>query len=166
MKTCDWQERVAMLLDQEEAAAREHVTSCSACADLLAELESDRDLLRSSPVPDMRLPRIRRRPPVWVWAAAAAVLLSIWLWPRPAAVEPLEIAVRAPAAPEITRSEPRQVAARPRKRPTQPRLAEALEAALPPLVHPPVAANGEVVVAMQTEDPNVIIVLVQGDSDE
>ena len=168
MKVCDWQERVAMLIDQEEIKAREHVASCPACSGLLADLEADRDLLRSSPVPDMRLPRIRRRTPaVWAWAVAAAVLLlTLWVWPRPAAVEPLKIVVRAPVAPEVIRSEPQRVAQKPRKRQSQARLAEALEAALPPLVHPPVAAKGEVVVALQTEDPNVIIVLVQGDSDE
>ena len=165
MKTCEWQERVAMLLDTEDAATLGHVASCAACAGLLADLESDRETLRSMPVPDMTLGRIRRPTAILPWAAAAAVLLGLWLWPRPAAVEPLEIAVRAPSAPAIPRAEPRPIAPQPQKRSPQPRLAEALEAALPPLVNPPVAAKGDVVVAMQTEDPNVVIVLI-GDSDE
>jgi hypothetical protein len=171
MKPCDWQERVAMLLDEEDGAARQHVALCPSCAALLGELDADRELLRSMPVPEMHLAPIRRRRlAVWAWAAAAAVLFTLWLWPRPAAVEPLQIAVRAPAAPELTlperRPEPRVAARRPRAREHRSRLAEALEAALPPLVHPPVSARGDVVVALQTEDPNVIIVLVRGDSDE
>jgi hypothetical protein len=152
----------------------EHVGACPACSSLLAELESDRSLLQSMPVPPMRLRYIGRHTYRWVLAAAvaASLALCIWLWPNPAPVETLQIAVRAPSAPEV-----RLVSRPPVAELQQPRrqvnrdkpamsLAAALEAALPPLAYPPVTAKDDVVIAMQTEDPNVMIVLLQGDSDE
>ena len=180
MKECDWSERVAMLVDANDAGTRAHVASCASCQQLLAELEGDRDLLRSMPVPEMQV-RDRRRPVVWPWAGAvaAALVLGVWLWP--AEVEQLAISVSVPPAPawvgqasrpaaDLPVGSPSRSAVRaarpPRREPAPPRLAEALEAALPPLANPPAAADGDVVVAMKTEDPDVIIVLVGGDSNE
>jgi hypothetical protein len=180
MNECDWSERVAMLVDTNDPGTRAHVATCAACQQLLAELEADRHLLRSMPVPEMQV-RVRRRPVVWTWAAAiaAALVIGVWLWP--AEVERLAISVPVPPAPvgvgqasrpaaDLPVGSPSRSAVRvaraPRREPAPQRLAEALEAALPPLVNPPAAADGDVVVAMKTEDPDVIIVLVGGDSNE
>lgn len=167
MTLCIWSERVAMLLDGEDATARKHVVACAECAGLLAELQADRELLRSMPVPPMQV-RLPRRHGLWAWPAALAASLAIgvWLWPQPAPVEPMAVAVKAPAAPspELARR-PAPVRRVPKPAAQTLSLAAALEAALPPHAAPPVAAKGDVVVAMQTEDPNVVIVLV-GDSDD
>jgi hypothetical protein len=152
-----------------------HIAGCSSCAALLAELEADRALLRELPVPDMRVRLPRRRPVVWPWAAAAAVLAGMWFWPRTEPVQTLAYRPPSPAAPEVRvapgQPEPPRAAREVRaprviRQPAATGLAEALEAALPPSVNPPAAAAGEVVIAMKTEDPDVIIVLVGGDSNE
>lgn len=173
--SCDWSERVALLLDEENAATRAHVGRCPECAALLTELESDRDLLRSMPVPEMRPVRVRdsrKQLLSWIAAAAAAILLGVWQWPRPAAIEPMQIAIRTPAVPDMGLTIPVTASAaaaaklpKPRRAQETPSLARALEEALPPEVHPPVVAKGKVVIAMQTEDPNVIIVLLGGSDD-
>ena len=169
---CEHFEQTAQLLDFEDVEARAHAQSCEACTALLQELDSDRELLRAAPVPEMRMPAPRRRPVLWQWAAvAAAVLISLLLWPQDREIE--QLAVRVPAPPVVdvpspsarveVRQKPQLAAA---KKEVAPSLAQALQDALPPEGQPMVAANTDVVVAMQTEDPDVVIVLVGGDSND
>lgn len=181
MSVCDWSERVALLVDEDDAGTRAHVASCPACAELLDELRGDRDLLRSMPVPTMAFPRVPARRTGWQWVAVAAALLAVaflWMHTSRQSEEPMRAIAKPPEAPAQPATRP--VVERPRVTARTPRprrpvrvpahqdvsLAAALEAALPPLVNAPVAAAGDVVVAMQTEDPSVWIVLIGGDSND
>ena len=179
---CGWMERVALALDGEWTPEVErHVAACAECRELLA----DRELLRAAPeigpeaftaVRERVMAEVRPSYAMW-WRAAAAVLvaavgLTWWLirMPEP---ERLEIAVRAPAvvasrngAAEAARGLKPTLLIKRASRVTAPdavtlamRLREELDPA-PPRV------EGEVGVAMQTEDPEVFILLVGGEDDE
>jgi hypothetical protein len=161
-------ERVAVAMDGEWTPAIErHAAVCHECSELL----EDRELLREPPVlSDDALATVRTRVLKEVghsrsplWQAAAALLLAAggatWWLTRLPEVEPLHVTVAAPTAPMPTRKPlraraPEMVSARPAD------LALALRDALGPQTSPPVSGSSAVLVAMETEDPDVLIVLV------
>jgi hypothetical protein len=172
-------ERVALALDGEFTPEIErHMAMCAECRELLA----DRELLRAAPeiapesyaaVRERVLARVSRPNAVW-WRAAAAVVLAAagltwWLLRMPEA-ERLEIAVASPAAPVVERPRARaELRAAPGtvrrrvERTDAVSLAMRLRAELDPA---PPRMMGDVAVAMQTEDPEVFILLVGGADDE
>ena len=173
---CGWMERVAFALDGEWTPEVErHLAGCSECRALLA----DRELLRATPeiaaeaytaVRERVMAAVRPSYAMW-WRAAAAVGLVMagvaWWSVRLPEAERLEIAVRAPgvvAIPNSAAQAARTLKPAPRMARTDGvalamRLREELEAQ-PPRI------PGEVGVAMQTEDPEVFILLVGGEDDE
>lgn len=183
MNTCEWTERVALSVDQNSTDVDRHVSACSECRELLADLHAGRDLLQETLwIPEKAYEDVRARvlesvrPSRWPWAVAAAVALvalgaSIWgSYELYVPVEPLEIAIERSHAPVIVQaaaasSLPDRCSAA-RQHVTVPRagarnhLALALRDMLGPGNAPPVAAAGAVVMSIQTEDPDVLIVLV------
>lgn len=180
--TCEWMERVALAMDGEWTPEIEiHVARCSECRELLA----DQALLREAPeiAPEVYaavragvMERVRPSYAVW-WRAAAAVVLAVagiaWWTMRVPPAERLDIAVAAPTAPLRSRLSPplREVPSEPRAsasgvrastRPDPIALALAVREELNPS---PPKLTGDVAVAMQTEDPEVFILLV-GEDDE
>jgi hypothetical protein len=176
---CEWMERVAFALDGEWTPDIEaHVAACAECRELLA----DRELLRVAPeiAPEVFaavrarvLLDVRPSYSTW-WQLAAAVALAVggiaWWALRVPEAERLEIAIAAPAAPVVERvrstapSRSRLGTGRvPREKPDAVRLAMAIREELDPA---PPRMEGDVAVAMQTEDPDVFILLVGGDDDE
>ena len=176
--SCSWLERVAIAMDADWTPDIDaHVAGCAECGALLA----DRQLLREAPeiAPEVYesvrarvMERVRPSLPAWWWRAAAAVLLAVagvaaWWSVQVPEAERLRIAVAAPAAPApqpaaLRRSTvPRESRRATRSDPVA--LALTLREQLEPL---PPAAQGDVAVTMQTEDPNVVIMLVEGDDDE
>jgi hypothetical protein len=118
---------------------------------------------------------------VW-WKMAAAVVVGVlgiaWWGLRVPQAERLDIAVAAPSAPAVQRvvegtapsqSRPRSFGVEGRvarvspPKPDAVRLAMAMREELDPA---PPRMEGDVAVAMQTEDPDVFILLVGGDDDE
>jgi Putative zinc-finger len=116
-------DRLSLYLDGELAAearseVEDHLRSCAACARHLEELAAVDAAARELPVPAppryfdtlparvrARLPAPRRRtPPVWMWAAAAGIVL--------AALAPLVFRQAVSPVPEaaLTEEEPRPVA--------------------------------------------------------
>ena len=97
--------------DDEQAAVQAHLERCSACRagwnefevlqrDLANRLEFGPEVYASLAYGVRR--RIRRSHAVpWMWAAAAALVVSAGLGLRPAAVERLNLTVRQPAVPAI-----------------------------------------------------------------
>jgi hypothetical protein len=176
MKTCSWMERVALAMDGEWTPEVEsHVNLCSECR----ELFEDRDLLREPPlVPDSAIAAVRARvlkqvspSRSWFWQIAATVLIAAagigWWLLRPPVLERIDVAVAAPGVPELVPAhEPIRVARVPRDvRRVKPSrspasLALALRDAMGPQTAPPVSGSGSVLLAVQTEDPDVVIVLV------
>ena len=176
---CEWMERVAFALDGEWAPEIEaHVAACAECRELLA----DRELLRAAPeiapevfaaVRAQVLSRVRPSSSAW-WQIAAAVLVGVlgiaWWALRVPEAETLEIAIAAPAAPVVERVRTtaplRSRLGRervPQEKPDAVRLAMAMREELDPA---PPRMKGDVAVAMQTEDPDVFILLVGEDDDE
>ena len=190
--TCEWMERVALALDGAWTPEVEaHVARCAECRELLA----DQALLREAPeiAPEVYaavragvMERVRPSYAVW-WRAAAAVVLAVtgiaWWTLRVPEAERLDIAVAAPKAPVVrptaplrsrlrtplrtwreVPSEPRASASgrRDRTRPDPIALALAVREELNPS---PPRLTGDVAVAMQTEDPEVFILLVGGDDE-
>ena len=177
---CAWMERVAFALDGEWTPEIEaHVASCAECRELLA----DRELLRAAPqiapevfaaVRDGVMERLRPSYTIW-WKVAAAVAVvalgTAWWTLRMPEAERLDLAVAAPAAPAVERMAPaRQVSVVTRKvrragdtQVDTARLAMAIREELDPA---PPRIEGDVAVAMQTEDPEVFILLVGGDDDD
>jgi hypothetical protein len=166
-------ERVALAMDAEWTPEVEaHASGCAECRELLA----DRDRLGTlQPIPDAALAAVRARvldrvapSHRWWWAVAASLIILLggvtWRAASLPDAEPLRAAVPAPAAPVIQpvgRARPAPLPQRQLRPAPQPAaLARALREVLEPETAPPVAADGPVVVAMQTEDPTVVIVLV------
>jgi hypothetical protein len=163
-------ERVAVAMDSEWTPEIEsHASVCHECSELLA----DRELLQEPPtLSEDALATVRTRvlkqvghsrPPLW--QAAAAVFLTAggltWWLTRLPDVEPLHVTVAAPTAPmplptrkPLRARAPEVISARPAA------LALALRDALEPQTAPPVSGSSAVLVAMETEDPDVLIVLV------
>ena len=170
--TCEWMERVAVAIDDEWTPEVEaHVGACAECRELLA----DRALLREAPeigpevyaaVRAQVLERVRPSYAMW-WRAAAAIVVAVigmaWWMTRLPAVERLEVAVSAPAAPVVERVAVVKKAAVRRARRVRKhdpvKLALALREQLDPA---PAKLAGGVAFAMHTEDPNVVILLVPG----
>lgn len=175
--TCEWMERVALALDGEWTPEIEnHVARCAECRELLA----DRELLREAPeiAPEVYaavrarvMERVRPLYAVW-WRAAAAVVLAVagivWWTLRVPEGERLDIAVAAPKAPVLAAVAPVQrppavpKVRRAVGRPDPVALALAVREELNPS---PPKLSGDVAVAMQTEDPEVFILLVGGDDE-
>jgi hypothetical protein len=173
MKTCEWMERVAAAMDDEwTPEVHAHASACPECRELLA----DREWLRVAPeIPEAMLAEVRARvmervepPRRWWWAAAAAATMAVagftwWATPLPE-IQPLHAKIPAPPAPSIAavvKAPARTVRHGVRPDGSQPAaLAQALRDVLEPDAAPTVAADGPLVVAMQTEDPTVVIVLV------
>jgi hypothetical protein len=168
-------EQVVLAMEEEWTPEIErHTAECAECRELLA----DRELLREAPlIPDTALAALRARvlqqvapSPSWMWRAAAAAVLAAagisWWILRPAEVLRMEVAVWAPKAPQLVRSRAatekkvvqRREFNKPGNRPAA--LAMALRDAMGPETAPPVSGSSSVLVAVQTEDPQVMIVLV------
>jgi hypothetical protein len=168
-------EQVALGMDGEWTPEIErHAAECQECSALLA----DRELLREAPtIPEAAVAEVRARVMKQVapsrsqmWLAAAAVFVAAagitWWVLRPAEVQHMEVAVSAPAAPQLmpvsaspaTQRVRRAIRSKPAN--GQATLAMALREAMGPQTAPPVSGSGSVLVAVQTEDPEVMIVLV------
>jgi hypothetical protein len=176
------------------ADTREHLAVCGKCRVLVAAFENDRELLGIPPVLSDeaviaihdgvigRLRNQRRRRYASVAAAAAAVLILAWLSPlslrkagSPAPRQTSAGHLPSPAVESGSRSQVTntRIAGRNRhKRIRSPRAQQAdnegLLAALDDLLaienkHPP-AFSGSVVVTLQTQDPNVTIILLEESS--
>jgi anti-sigma factor RsiW len=109
--------RLVHALDGENAlAVDEHLERCESCRDFYAELLADRDALQSLASADVsdelvqqlqrrvmqQIPRKRRG--LWwlpVGAVAAAVLLTVTLWPRETVVAPPSVIAASVKPPEI-----------------------------------------------------------------
>jgi len=175
MNTCAWMERVALAMDSGwTREIEQHAAECPECRELLA----DRDLLREAPlIPESALTALRARvlekvapSHSWMWRAAAAVVLAAagisWWVLRPPEVQRMEIVVAAPAAPAVLQAraatvrEPVARAKAAKRSNGQASLALALRDAMEPQTAPPVSGTGSVLVAVQTDDPEVMIVLV------
>ncbi len=90
--------------------------------------------------------RRKRRRWLWMLCPAAAGIVLALLWPRPAALETLEIAVRTPQAPPL-----RVVAAEARPKPLPRRGRN---------------GRGQTVIQLETADPDVVIYLVASNGGE
>jgi len=165
MNCVEWEERIALcaggdLAPAEAQAVDCHIAECAGCRELLVGLRESLALVREAhaePVETAHFAAVRARvlaelehAPARRWRfawlgamAAAAVVLTMAIWPRPE----LRLAVPmpvAPAAPVVARTvvpppRPKTVV---RPRPAQP----VQEAAAPPTV-----------VKLLTDDPDVVI---------
>lgn len=191
MKVCPSLEDLALYAGEESVSPslREHVAHCAECATLVREFEADRVTLQHPPaipeevyaavqrnvLADLPRPSSARR---YAWAAAiaagvAAIAFSPALRREPAAQKTMPAAVAelrtAPHRLEAVKRDPapRRKARAPRKSPPASLPDAGLIAALDALYETEAPAvvpyDGEVVIAIQTQDPNVTIVLL-GDS--
>lgn len=184
MNACDRAEHVALyvggdLAPAESAAVQRHATECAECRALLADLMVDAALLRAPvELPAAAFSDVRsavstrlqsfRHYLWWPAAAAAAAALATLAWYTQEVNRPLDgldIVVSAPAAPRVALPQP-ATAEVSQRRPTirhrhdPAALAMALRAMLPPVNAAPAASSSPVLITTQTEDPNVVIILI------
>jgi hypothetical protein len=203
MKVCPNPETLALyageeLDSSERAGVATHIIQCSTCGALVAELQSDRELLQSHPditegaIQDVHQ-RVMSELPVagslrrYLWPAAIAAcvallaLSSMWssrLLRRQPEAQPTAHRGYRPAPPIVSEKAPElqqttkvqsQAPRKIRRRPAKSSDAE-LIAALDQLfeTEPPAAepTDGEVVITMLTEDPNVTIILLADSTGE
>lgn len=182
MKRCPEPEDLALFVDGGHTDAEsilQHLEECESCSDLLAELRADAAVLAVQPqLPAASLEEVRKRvesrlaPRRWRWvgAAAAAVLVTAWIWPA-RELELGNVAVAVPAVMDVpipkAPPETQHRVARKKPVPKPDQVEEALMDALERYMDPaaaPAALAGDVVVAMQTADPDVMIILLpEGD---
>jgi hypothetical protein len=195
MKRCPGLEELALFVGGDIDLAgmtdiEAHTAACDECRKRVAELQDDREFLRTPPaIPEPAYMRVRsgvlsalhggrRRRNLWATAAAAAVLFACLLplsirrtAPQPPSTVPeawLRVD-RAPQPPLAIAMEPR-VTDKEKKKPFSPRstvpsdntkLFEALDALLESEEERPPTFSGSVMVELKTQDPNVTIILLE-----
>lgn len=184
MKACPTWEALANYIDGADAAdgIECHIAECATCRAVIERLREDQQLLQTEPeiadsaFTDVRLrvmsqvSRRRSSHSYWMAGLIAASLLIAMFWPRTEpqlpAPAPLPLVVQAPTQPAIAPAvqknvRKRQAHARPGESQSSP--AE-LIAALDNLYNDPPSSGaglpGQVVITMETEDPNVTIILL------
>jgi len=197
MKVCPNPETLALYAGEEldaseRAGVATHIIECSACGALVAELQSDRELLQTHPdIPSEAIQEVHRRVmselpaagslrrylwPAAIAACVALLALTSTLVRRQPVAQPISnrevrtapppiASEKAPELQQTTRVQS-QLSRKIRRRPAKSSDAE-LIAALDQLFETepqaPAATDGQVVITMLTEDPNVTIILL-GDS--
>ena len=199
MKVCPNPETLALYAGEELDASERtrvatHIIECSTCGALIAELQSDRELLQAHPdIPEDAIQEVHRRvmsqlpsPDRCEDTSGLPPLLRVWpcfalnstLVRRQPAAQTIVSSERHSAPPGLTELSPElqttpKVQSRPasktRRHPAQSSDAE-LIAALDQLfeTEPPAAVltDSEVVITMLTEDPNVTIILLADSTGE
>jgi hypothetical protein len=193
MNCSQWEEPIALYLGgdlpaAEAAGVERHLAECIACQVLASGLKETLALLKEThqkPIAEAHYAAVRARvlgelrsgrQRRWIWgfaAAAAALLLSVAVWYRPAKLRVIEIArPMPPRAPELIspppKQEPLKLAAWPHHRRARPRALEAARSRAPEAPEPlKLAAQPQspqrpepaesITVRLETSDPDVII---------
>ena len=155
MSCVEWQEQVALYAggDPVEPDVAEHVRSCEACSRYASELRASIEQWREMPdIPEQALVDVRRRvharlnrPRVIGWwiAAAAAVALVALLVPRNVVLREDKLVLSLPAPPGA------------------PEVKIVATAQPSPIVKPRHKQSGSSMIKILTDDPDVVILLVE-----
>ena len=155
MSCAEWQEQVALYAggDTVEPEVVEHVQSCEGCSRYASELRASIEQWRDMPdIPEQALVDVRRRVHArlnrprligWWIAAAAAVALVALLVPRNLDLREDKLVLSLPAPPAA------------------PEVKIVATAQPSPIVKPRRAQHGSSMIKILTDDPDVVILLVE-----
>ena len=193
MKVCPNLETLALYAGEEldaseRAGVATHIIECSTCGALVAELQSDRELLQTYPdIPAEAIQEVHRRVmselpaagslrrylwPAAIAACVALLALSSTLIRRQPAAQPMAIRDHRASPPIVSekahevqqatkaQSQPSRKIRRQPAKSSDAELIAALDQLFETEPQAAAATDGEVVITMLTEDPDVTIILL------
>jgi anti-sigma factor RsiW len=155
-----------------------HIASCEECSATVEDLRADRALFAAIPeLPETAIAELHERvisrlqtPRRYAWpaaiaaciAAAAVIATQAGSYKEPPPPPPLkQLAMRIPEAPQpLQIKKTHRVQPRKSQRASDAALIAAIDNLFEPEPHPVAPISGPVVITMQTQDPNVTIILL------